>query len=168
MDVNETLTLEDIARIFHVSTVTVYRWINFARAGKGSFPLPIGTIGQKLRWSKQSIIDYQTKNSTMSKCMTCREIAATCQRRMPDGSCAPPIAAEMPQDARNAPRLAETPAAALLPETDEMPVESPETPKQAKSQATSERKAAAKERWAALSEEQRQERIAKMHAGRKK
>ena len=68
MDVDETLTIEDIIRIFQVSTITVYRWVNLARAGKHSFPLPIGTIRQKLRWTKQSIIHYQNGNNGQQMC----------------------------------------------------------------------------------------------------
>ena len=66
MQIDETLTIQDIMRIFHVSQVSVYRWVSLARQGKGNFPLPIGEHRQKLLWSRESIIAYQKTNETQS------------------------------------------------------------------------------------------------------
>jgi len=63
MQVEETLTIKDIQKIFHVSPVTIYRWVNRARAGQSRFPLPIGGHKQKLCWSKESIVAFQNANS---------------------------------------------------------------------------------------------------------
>ena len=58
------LTIADIMRIFCVSQITVYRWLDLARQGKHPLPLPIGEcIGnhkqkRRLRWSRESILAY--------------------------------------------------------------------------------------------------------------
>ena len=58
------LTIADIMRIFCVSQITVYRWLDLARQGKHPLPLPIGDgIGnrkqkRRLRWIRESILAY--------------------------------------------------------------------------------------------------------------
>jgi predicted DNA-binding transcriptional regulator AlpA len=57
------LTIADIMKIFSVSQPTVYRWISESRKGESRFPLPIGGRKQKLRWSRESILAYQSENN---------------------------------------------------------------------------------------------------------
>jgi transposase len=54
----ELLTIQDIAKIFHVSEVTIYRWAALARRGKSKFPKPVGDRRQKLLWHRHSIENY--------------------------------------------------------------------------------------------------------------
>jgi len=58
------LTVADLMVIFVVSQMTIYRWVALARQGKHPFPLPIGGHKQKLRWSKESILAYQSANTS--------------------------------------------------------------------------------------------------------
>jgi transposase-like protein len=62
-EIHETLTAQDIMRIFHVSENTLYRWVAQSRAGKGQFPLPIGGHKQRLCWSRDAIIAFQNRNT---------------------------------------------------------------------------------------------------------
>jgi transposase-like protein len=66
MQVKDTLTIHDVMRIFHVSQVTVYRWVSLTRQGNGNFPLPIGGRKQKLLWNPDAIIAFQNANGTQS------------------------------------------------------------------------------------------------------
>jgi hypothetical protein len=58
-DIYETLTLEDLCRIFHVAPVTIYRWTSEGRAGKTTFPVPLSGFKRKLLWSRDAILRYQ-------------------------------------------------------------------------------------------------------------
>ena len=49
------LNVEDIMRMFHVSRVTVYRWISLARRNQSRFPLPVGGHKQKLCWNRADV-----------------------------------------------------------------------------------------------------------------
>jgi len=49
------LNVEDIMRMFHVSRVTVYRWIALARRNQSRFPLPVGGHKQKLCWNRADV-----------------------------------------------------------------------------------------------------------------
>ena len=52
----ETLTIDDIMRIFHLSRNTVYRRLREARAGRGGLPLPIPTGAKRsLRWNAEDV-----------------------------------------------------------------------------------------------------------------
>jgi len=64
-EIQETLTVQDIMRIFHVSGITVYRWVNLARQGKTKFPPPIGGHKQKLCWSRDAIAAFQNGVNTL-------------------------------------------------------------------------------------------------------
>ena len=63
------LTIADIMRIFCVSQITVYRWLDLARQGKHPLPLPIGEcIGnhkqkRRLRWNREAILAYLNASS---------------------------------------------------------------------------------------------------------
>jgi transposase-like protein len=58
--VQPALGIKDIMRIFDISQPTVYRWVRDARAGKSTFPLPIGNgFKKKLLWSQDAIAAYQ-------------------------------------------------------------------------------------------------------------
>ena len=59
MQIENTLTVHDIMQIFHISQVSVYRWVSLARQGKGNFPLPLGGHKQKLLWTREAITAYQ-------------------------------------------------------------------------------------------------------------
>ena len=61
----DTLTVRDICRIFHVEPETVYRWYALAKQGKHSLPLPIGNSNrkQKLCWSREVIAAYLNANN---------------------------------------------------------------------------------------------------------
>jgi transposase len=63
IEIQETLTVQDIMRIFHVSEATIYRWVAASRAGRGRFPLPIGGYKQKLCWSRDVIAAFQHGNN---------------------------------------------------------------------------------------------------------
>ena len=54
-EIKPVLHIGDIKRIFGVSQPTIYRWLAETRAGKGTFPLPLGGHKQKLCWSRESI-----------------------------------------------------------------------------------------------------------------
>lgn len=49
------LNIDDIMRMFHVSRVTVYRWISLARRNQSRFPLPVGGHKQKLCWNRADV-----------------------------------------------------------------------------------------------------------------
>ena len=57
-DIDATLTVKDIMRIFHVCKITVYRWVSESRAGRGSFPAPLTDTKRKLLWSRTAIEEY--------------------------------------------------------------------------------------------------------------
>jgi transposase-like protein len=65
IEIDDTLTIHDICRIFHVSQGTVYRWIALAKQGRHSLPIPIGDSNRKkkLCWSRESIAAYQNANN---------------------------------------------------------------------------------------------------------
>ena len=65
--IQETLTLQDIMRIFHVSQPSVYRWVSEARAGKSQFPIPLSGYKRKLLWSKDAILAFQNRNHVPSQ-----------------------------------------------------------------------------------------------------
>jgi len=79
------LTIADIMRIFCVSQITVYRWLDLARQGKHPLPLPIGDgIGnrkqkRRLRWSREAILAYLNASNPQASPTT--ESAAQRQRR---------------------------------------------------------------------------------------
>ena len=52
------LKIDDIMRLFHVSRVTVYRWIALARKGESRFPLPIFGYRQKLCWHRDDVENF--------------------------------------------------------------------------------------------------------------
>jgi transposase len=54
----ELLQIKDIMKIFHVSQVTIYRWVALARRGKSKFPLPVGGRRQKLLWHRHAIEEF--------------------------------------------------------------------------------------------------------------
>lgn len=68
MTIDETLTLKDIARIFHKTPVTIYRWVAAARKGEGNFPLPPGTRKQRLCWSSAGIEEFMKSQSVNENC----------------------------------------------------------------------------------------------------
>ena len=79
------LTIADIMRIFCVSQITVYRWLDLARQGKHPLPLPIGEcIGnrrqkQRLRWNREAILAYLNASNPQASPTT--ESATQRQRR---------------------------------------------------------------------------------------
>ena len=62
----ELLRVEDIVRIFHISRVTIYKWVNLARQNKHAFPLPVGGPKQRLLWSRAAIEKYCRSQSAPS------------------------------------------------------------------------------------------------------
>ena len=52
----ETLTVEDLMRIFQLSRVSIYRRLREARAGRGGLPLPIPTgVKRSLLWRAEDV-----------------------------------------------------------------------------------------------------------------
>jgi predicted DNA-binding transcriptional regulator AlpA len=52
------LNVEDLMRMFHISRVTLYRWIALARKGEGHFPLPVFGRKQKLCWHRDAVEQF--------------------------------------------------------------------------------------------------------------
>ena len=53
------LTIDEVAELFRVHTVTVKRWLADTRQGKADFPLPVPTPGNRLlRWRRDDILNY--------------------------------------------------------------------------------------------------------------
>ena len=56
MQTLETLTIDDMARIFRLSRVSIYRRLHEARAGRGGLPLPIPSgPRQRIRWNAEDV-----------------------------------------------------------------------------------------------------------------
>ena len=66
MQTLETLTIDDMARIFRLSRVSIYRRLHEARAGRGGLPLPIPSgPKQGLRWDAETVRQFlQNADST--------------------------------------------------------------------------------------------------------
>ena len=62
--VQETLSTADVCRIYGVKRISVYRWLEAARAGLSRFPLTISEPGQRLRWSKEAILTHLNGEQT--------------------------------------------------------------------------------------------------------
>jgi predicted DNA-binding transcriptional regulator AlpA len=58
MQIEPLLRVEDIMKIFGTSRVTIYRWVNEARAGKSRFPAPLNGTKRKLLWSADRIARF--------------------------------------------------------------------------------------------------------------
>jgi predicted DNA-binding transcriptional regulator AlpA len=59
------LKVEDIMQLFHVSRVSVYRWIALSRKGEGTFPLPVFGRKQRLCWNRADVERFcQTQPAT--------------------------------------------------------------------------------------------------------
>jgi len=52
------LKVEDVMKIFGTSKVTIYRWVNEARAGKSRFPAPLNGYKRRLLWSADTIARF--------------------------------------------------------------------------------------------------------------
>ena len=62
----ETLTVEDLMRIFQLSRVSIYRRLREARAGRGGLPLPIPSgTKQRLRWNGETVREFLQSADTM-------------------------------------------------------------------------------------------------------
>ena len=68
----ETLTIEDMMRIFRLSRPSMYRRVREARAGRGGVFLPIETGGKNnLRWSAGAVKAFlQNTDNTLPKSAT--------------------------------------------------------------------------------------------------
>ena len=59
MQTLETLTIEDMMRIFKLSRVSIYRRLREARAERGGLPLPIPSgPKQRLRWDTKTVRQF--------------------------------------------------------------------------------------------------------------
>ena len=58
------LLISEVAALFRVANVTIYRWLAESRSGRGSFPLPISGRKAKLRWLATDIERYIESQST--------------------------------------------------------------------------------------------------------
>ena len=58
------LLIDEVSRMFRVSTVTIRRYLHLARKGEGNFPLPISPRGGKCRWLLSDIEAYMKSQST--------------------------------------------------------------------------------------------------------
>ena len=62
MQTLETLTIEDMTRIFKLSRVSIYRRLREARSGRGGLPLPIPSgPKQMLRWNAETVRQFLHK-----------------------------------------------------------------------------------------------------------
>jgi len=59
------LLIAEVAALFRVANVTIYRWLAESRAGRGSFPLPISGRKAKLRWLATDIERFIESQSVL-------------------------------------------------------------------------------------------------------
>ena len=59
----EILLINEVAERLRVSQSTVRRWLEQARKGESTFPLPISAIGGKGRWLAESIDQWVTSQA---------------------------------------------------------------------------------------------------------
>jgi predicted DNA-binding transcriptional regulator AlpA len=52
------LLVGEVAALLRVANSSVYRWLGQRRRGIGTFPLPISSMGGKLRWLADDIEHY--------------------------------------------------------------------------------------------------------------
>lgn len=58
---DETLTVQDVAKLLKKSTGQIYQWVNQSRHGLGNFPY--GKAGRSLRFSKAEVLEWVGNNA---------------------------------------------------------------------------------------------------------
>jgi predicted DNA-binding transcriptional regulator AlpA len=62
----EVLLASDVMRRLKISLPTLYRWRADAKAGIGTFPLPISESGKQLRWNAADIENWTSRHNQQS------------------------------------------------------------------------------------------------------
>ena len=82
MQTIETLTIDDIMKIFHLSRNSVYRRLREARAGRGGLPLPIPTgTKRSLRWNAEDVRNFLQSANDAPKTLPTLKIESATQRQ---------------------------------------------------------------------------------------